>query len=160
LRKGRKGREVAHVQGLDPHSERGELVRLRRFTHGGDHLPAVGGILAGELQADAPPGAGDEDPRHQSNRLETEVSSAIRLIASASSGAIGKARIRGAGGRFLAELDRIGDDELGEPRVLDPADGGAGEHAVGAVGDDLLGARLLERPRRCTGCRPNRRCRR
>src|SRR5687768_14692200 len=95
LVEGGDGGEVAHVQRFDPNVEGGERVRFPRLPDGGDHLPALGGILAGEFEADAPAGACDQDPRHQSNRLDTLVSSAMRLIASASRGAIGKARIRG-----------------------------------------------------------------
>src|SRR5437868_14864038 len=52
----------------------------------------------------------------------------------------------GGGGGFLG-VDRIGDDELGQDRILHPGDGAAGEDSMGAVGDDVLGAGFLQRRR-------------
>ena len=70
----------------------------------------------------------------------------MRLIASASRGAmVSSADLARSPSAASLSGDRIGDDELGEVRILDPRDGRAGEDAVGAISDDVLGARLLER---------------
>jgi len=47
---------------LDPDSELVELAAS--VADGGDDIPAVGGILAGELKADAPVRACDQDCWH------------------------------------------------------------------------------------------------
>jgi hypothetical protein len=48
-------------------------IQLRQliagFSHGGDHLPAIGGILPREFQANAAVGAGDENVRHGTSTL-------------------------------------------------------------------------------------------
>jgi hypothetical protein len=58
----RDGVEVAHVEMLDPDSELVELAAS--VADGGDDIPAVGGILAGELKADSSVRACDQDCWH------------------------------------------------------------------------------------------------
>ena len=69
------------------------IATVRSASDGGDDVPADLGLLPREFQPYAAAGAGNEDARHQSNRLETELSSAIRRIASASRGAMVRMRI-------------------------------------------------------------------
>ena len=47
-----------------PPSERSSVGGLLGLAAGGEHPPAVGGVLAGELVADAAIGAGDENGWH------------------------------------------------------------------------------------------------
>jgi hypothetical protein len=53
--------EVPVVELLDPDLELVELVGFVGLARRGDHVPAVSGILAGELEPDAAVGAGDQD---------------------------------------------------------------------------------------------------
>jgi hypothetical protein len=54
--------EVVHVEMLDANIEPVELFAF--MTDGGNHVPAVGGLLAREFEADAPVRTGDQDSRH------------------------------------------------------------------------------------------------
>ena len=76
----------------------------------------------------------------QSNRLDTDFSEAVRPIASAIRDAIDSVRMLAASRTASVGLDRVGDDELLQPRAADAGGGAAGQHAVADIGVDFLGA--------------------
>ena len=78
----------------------------------------------------------------QSNRLETLCSLAMRPMASPISGAIEMRRIFLAALAASVALDGVGDHQFLELAAGDALGGAAGQHAVGDVGRDLLGAGL------------------
>ena len=74
----------------------------------------------------------------QSNRLETLLSSAIRRMASASSGAMVRRRILLSFGSASPVQIEIGDDELAQFRLRHSRRGAARKHAMSAVSENFV----------------------
>src|SRR5262249_17895148 len=104
--------EVGDVQGMDGDTPAGgggeasEVAGLVGAAAAGADAPAVGGVLADELQAEAAVGAGDEQGRHGGPRRGTG-SSSLDDIRTEAKRASGRGRTNGGRAEAAARVSRI-----------------------------------------------------